>query len=899
MRAALRRIADFGRNRKACLYYAACVVLLVAAAGLRFHDLSEKTVSHDEAVAANNSRDSLSEVVSNTRCCNSSPILYPLVLYGVQKVEISPFSVRVAPALTGVLTVAALLFLLPRAGVSRRTAFLAALPATLSIAAIRNAQGAREYSVDALLAVLLIAGLLWYLRDGRKALLCVALFLAPLLQYGLVLFGAAVMGAAMLLPPPPTLAAPEGNAYPSRLRNWLKPRIALAWPAGCFLAGCAISYAVTLRYQWEEGGYGSQDYLGSVGYLSAYYYQGNFDAHSIFEFSIDGIWSLLTYHLPEVVAIAALAAFAFLPVVTFLRKFQVKFPERAIAVLFSFCIAISVGAALLGIYPLGGIYQNIYLGPIVFLAVGVAFHCTVGYLTALTRRWGAAPAAAVAGAVALAGVGDLWRDMPYETDHTANVVLAFLEENVAEGDMVYVSDYATPLIKFYQDEKKSSSYHYAEVGCRRDFGNCLNEMLGLVLSLPNVPNRIFLVQRSKFIPKTASGGEAGINYANEAKRVGETITAYLVSDGYGPWRWQRADARSGDVNTPDDATWSNIEGARSFSYTPASEDEGKFLRAYVSYEKKGVTHRVQTEAVGPIEGLALLGEQVSVESVITDGDFNISLIGLNTSFIARGRRAFQSAYEALVAGEPVIRSDFDIYLSEDSLTYVKEPCAPADTEAMFFLHLYPVDGNDLPHGRRPYGFDNLDFDFYGRGMVLDGRCMARIPLPEYAIARIGTGQYVSVLGGFHNFWEVEMRLDDGVALIVNAKESKKSLEAALRSDYETLVSGEPVMRSDFDIYLSENKLTYVKEPCASADTEAKFFLALHPADANDLPDRRRRYGFDNLDFDFDERGVISDGKCVARIPLPGYAIAGIGTGQYIPAEGGFKHLWEEEIRLEE
>ena len=439
------------------LALAAFVGLLVVAAGLRFHDLSEKTVSHDEAVAANNSRDSLSEVVSNTRCCNSSPILYPLVLYGVQKVESTPFSVRVLPAAASVLTVAVMLFLLPRLGVSRWAAFLAALPATLSIAAIRNAQGAREYSVDALLAVLLIAGLLWYLRGGRKALLCVALFLAPLLQYGLVLFGAAVMGAAMFLPPPPTLAAPEGNAYPSRLRNWLKPRIALAWPAGCFLAGCAISYAVTLRYQWEEGGYGSQDYLGLVGYLSAYYYQGNFDAHSIFEFSIDGIWSLLTYHLPEVVAIAALAAFAFLPVVTFLRKFQGKFPERAIAVLFSFCIAISVGAALLGIYPLGGIHQNIYLGPIVFLAVGAAFHCAVGCLTALTRRWGAAAAAAVAGAVALAGVGDLWRDPPYETDHTANVVLAFLEENVAEGDMVYVSDYATPLIKFYQDERKSTT----------------------------------------------------------------------------------------------------------------------------------------------------------------------------------------------------------------------------------------------------------------------------------------------------------------------------------------------------------------------------------------------------------------------------------------------------------
>ena len=107
------------------------------------------------------------------------------------------------------------------------------------------------------------------------------------------------------------------------------------------------------------------------------------------------------------------------------------------------------------------------------------------------------------------------------------------------------------------------------------------------------------------------------------------------------------------------------------------------------------------------------------------------------------------------------------------------------------------------------------------------------------------------------------------------------------------------MRSDFDVYLSENTLTYVKEPCASADTEAMFSLALHPADANDLPGRRRQHGFDNPDFDFDERGVIFDGRCMVRIPLPEYAITRIETGQYIPAGGGFNNLREEEIHLDE
>ncbi len=107
--------------------------------------------------------------------------------------------------------------------------------------------------------------------------------------------------------------------------------------------------------------------------------------------------------------------------------------------------------------------------------------------------------------------------------------------------------------------------------------------------------------------------------------------------------------------------------------------------------------------------------------------------------------------------EPVIRSDWDVYLSENTLVYVKEPCAPADTEAWFFLAVYPVDLNDLPDYRKRHGFDNLDFGFDGRGVIFDGRCMATATLPEYDIARIFTGQYVPVPGGYHHFWEGEIR----------------------------------------------------------------------------------------------------------------------------------------------
>ena len=114
------------------------------------------------------------------------------------------------------------------------------------------------------------------------------------------------------------------------------------------------------------------------------------------------------------------------------------------------------------------------------------------------------------------------------------------------------------------------------------------------------------------------------------------------------------------------------------------------------------------------------------------------------------------------AGEPALRSTFDVYLNEGRLIYVKDPCAPADTEAMFFLHLHPVDVHDLPDYRQQHGFHNLDFDFSEDGAIIDGKCTAVRSLPEYDIARISTGQYVPLEeGGFHHFWEGEFPWQDG------------------------------------------------------------------------------------------------------------------------------------------
>ena len=116
----------------------------------------------------------------------------------------------------------------------------------------------------------------------------------------------------------------------------------------------------------------------------------------------------------------------------------------------------------------------------------------------------------------------------------------------------------------------------------------------------------------------------------------------------------------------------------------------------------------------------------------------------------------------------------------------------------------------------------------------------------------------------------------------------------LIAEYPSIVSGEPIARSEFDLYIDEGKFYYVKEPCGSEDVQVGFFLHVVPADLDDLPDHRSEHGFDNLDFGFDVRGVLFDGKCAASVGLPQYAIARITTGQY----DGAGRTWVAEIDLE-
>ena len=106
-----------------------------------------------------------------------------------------------------------------------------------------------------------------------------------------------------------------------------------------------------------------------------------------------------------------------------------------------------------------------------------------------------------------------------------------------------------------------------------------------------------------------------------------------------------------------------------------------------------------------------------------------------------------------------------------------------------------------------------------------------------------------------------------------------------RTTYQRVVSGEPVARSYFDVYLGDGALIHVKDPCVREDVLRRVFVEVIPEDPKDLRGevlprwRRGRDGLGKLRFHFRHAGVLFEGKCMAILPFPDYLVSGIRTGQ--------------------
>ena len=308
-----------------------------------------------------------------------------------------------------------------------------------------------------------------------------------------------------------------------------------------------------------------------------------------------------------------------------------------------------------------------------------------------------------------------------------------------------------------------------------------------------------------------------------------------------PWRWEKGDDAHG---------WTSLPVQRpAHVYTPTAADVGHRLRASIYYaDQLGNRVRATTKPSEPVQP-----------------GFPKALLAPPGSEDGRG------AAGASEAGR-ILRSRYAVYLRGNRLIYENQRCVWEDEYGTRFpLAVYSLDSESGTPER-----DILDFAWSGSFWQGNGSCVTDHQLPDKDIIGIQTGQ---VDRDGNPLWEAERWFE----------ESRRLFDG----DLSSATSGEPAARRAFGIHLGAGSLIFVKDPCASADTEATFFLHLYPVDVDDLPDHRKQYGFDNLDFDFDGGGVIFGKKCWIEASLPGYDIARIRTGQFLPGEG--RVVWQEEF----
>ena len=868
-------------------YYAACAALLVVAAALRFHDLAGPDVHYDEAIDAVQARGSLSEIIESLRCCNTHPIGKSLLLGAAQLASVSEFGIRAPSALAGVLTAGVLVFLLPRVGIGRPAAFLAGLMAALSPPAVLHAREARIYGIDALLAALMIIGLLAYLKNGKKALLCVSLLLAPLTQYGLTLFAAAAL-ATLATAKAIGYFAPQGvvgeaNAAPPYDAHQGAGRAALgavrlcrdmAWPVACFAAGSALTYALTLRYQLSQAERVTE-------YLSNFYYRSS-EAASIPSFLLARIWDMLNYHLHPIVLFAGLGGLCAVAGARFATGLRV----HPVVLLLAFSLAAAGAAAAMSVYPLGNIRHSLYLGPIVFAAFAYALYApSVRFPARARAAWGVS----LIVAVAVAGAVNLAERNPYDATRGIERVFAALDAAPAE-DAVFVTERLGPVAQFYQGERAEA---YAIGDCSWvSVDKCLADMRARTGRV-NGSGRIWLALQDNWIVAQLRGwlDEAG---AERVAANSRDINLYLIRDresAFGVGADALQTLPSGEPAAR--GVWDvYVDGGRlAYLKEPCRQADTEALFFLIL-----VPERVSDL---PEERAAAGFEQFDFEFFSMGGAVDgkcvasVPLPEYAVASVRTGQRTreegelwdaafpldpapYYATYAEAASREPDARAQFNLHIDRAgrTLTFTRTPCAPSDVHDPFFLHVTPERDGDLPEARRASGFDNLGFDFRMRGVVFEDKCAAQVPLPEYAIAGVRTGQYA----GRDELWDAALPFDP----------------APYRAAYAEAASREPDARAYFDLHLDRagRTLTYTRTPCAPSDIQAPFFLHVTPERTGDLPGGRRVYGYDNLDFDFRIRGAVFDGKCAAQVSLPDYAIASIRTGQFV--QGG-NQVWKTEF----
>lgn len=405
-------------RREQALEFAVVALALV----LRLYSLGTPSLWLDEAVYANNAFNPFERFLALTRGNNSTPILLPLLYWMLGDLAREPIVARLPPVICGTLAVWVVLRL-PQVGLSRRVAFFSALWLAVSPLQIQYSQEVREYSLSVLMTCLLVYALLKSLAANPEkrsdVLLIVMLILAPLSSYGDIF----VAGLCTVL---------------FLLHEFNQSRLSLGRAAPVvagFSASMLCTYLITARYQlgvkdaeYLKAGFPPGEFLPDVAWLWGATVQ-------YFASMSGGRGGVLV-----LVLAGAFAAWAFS-----FRRFERA--ETKVAALLSALLVASWGLAFLGLYPFGGIRQQLFATPLIAITCCAA----LDQLAAL-MRFRSTAVFAVAAVLLLPG---LVRALPRVYQEQENIRSVVQEIDATTGDQdVFVYFAAVPAVEFHYPERK-------------------------------------------------------------------------------------------------------------------------------------------------------------------------------------------------------------------------------------------------------------------------------------------------------------------------------------------------------------------------------------------------------------------------------------------------------------
>ena len=326
-------------------------------------------------------------------------------------------------------------------------------------------------------------------------------------------------------------------------------------------------------------------------------------------------------------------------------------------------------------------------------------------------------------------------------------------------------------------------------------------------------------------------------------------------------------------------------------WNPADIEPDERLAGYEERPRLAAARRVGSRCVlvdtlpeAPVASVHT-GQRAATGEMLWEGEFAVDDADAYAAILVADWRK----YEAIVATAPAAQAAWNLHRlpATREIAYVKAPCRVNDTIGSFSLRVRPAepaalagrDGRDTlleipikfkraaPRKglwRKPFRQRPWPRRF---ATVFDGKCMMTATLPQWWVGQVFTGGYTP---DGDLLWETSFYFDTD----------------RLRRAWRRAVEREPDASGAFDVYRRGRALTYVREHCAAHDIGARFFLHV-------FPPRGPAGAFDNLDFDFPERGARIDGRCVAQTWLPEHA-RNVRTGQVAPNS---EPAWQVEIAL--